>query len=105
MAGGICCSLAWQAQDRPGVSAGGNVEEADRSRSRVAGRHDGPGTYRSATGELVHVREIGSQHVIEMESPRSSPVASFDMPLVKLSDDPLWPDLVPADALGADRFD
>lgn len=64
--------------------------------------HDGPGTYRSDSGDLVHVRrDFAGRYVVQTEDPATSEELS-GAALIKLSDDPLWPDLRPADALGAD---
>ncbi len=53
-----------------------------------------PGTYRTSSGSLVHLR---SSHdgtiVIEREDDVARPHVAPDEPLVKLSDDPDWPDV------------
>ena len=48
-----------------------------------------PGTYRTSSGTLVHLRSFPDGHVfLDREDDRGG-----DEPLVKLSDDPDWPDV------------
>lgn len=55
-----------------------------------------PGTYRTKTGTLVHSRELADGSiVIEREDGASYP-RIIGEELVKLSDDPNWPDITPS---------
>jgi len=61
-----------------------------------------PGTYRTTSGELIHCR-IGRDGAVGCEPERAASgdllakVGGVSIELVKLSDDPNWPDV-------ADRF-
>ena len=53
-----------------------------------------PGTYRTAAGELIHFRiDPDGRLVVEVESEHTR--ARLGGELVKLSDDPDWPDRSP----------
>ncbi len=53
-----------------------------------------PGTYRTRSGVLVHLRSSRDGSVVlEREDGVAHPRVIPDEPLVKLSDDPDWPDV------------
>jgi hypothetical protein len=53
-----------------------------------------PGTYRTPAGELIHFRiDRDGGLVVEHESEQTR--SGIGVPLVKLSDDPDWPDRSP----------
>ncbi len=65
---------------------------------------DEPGTYRGSGGGLVHVRRRADGClVVEHEAPTRG--GQVPVILMKLSDDPNWPDLDLAAPLGAAFFD
>jgi hypothetical protein len=65
----------------------------------VAWGSGSPGTYRSRGGALVHVRRHrDGDLVIEAEQDRGRVPVPDLLTLVKLSEDPYWPDLGPAHA-------
>lgn len=53
-----------------------------------------PGTYRTSSGTLVHLRSFPDGHIVlEREDDRTRLRLGGEEPLVKLSDDPDWPDV------------
>jgi hypothetical protein len=52
-----------------------------------------PGTYRTTSGVLIHLRPSADGVVVEREDAPSYGRAGGDERLVKLSDDPDWPDI------------
>ena len=53
-----------------------------------------PGTYRTRTGELVHFRSDPDGSLVpELEDPRLRGTLGGASELIKLSDDPDWPDV------------
>lgn len=53
-----------------------------------------PGTYRTSSGTLVHLRSFPDGHIVlEHEDERARSGGVVDDQLVKLSDDPDWPDV------------
>lgn len=59
--------------------------------------HREPGTYRTRSGTLVHLRAFADGTIaIEREGSRAGGRSWADEDLVKLSDDPDWPDVTPA---------
>lgn len=53
-----------------------------------------PGTYRTPAGELIHFR-IDREGVLVVEHESEHARSPLGVPLVKLSDDPDWPDRSP----------
>ncbi len=50
------------------------------------------GTYRALDGSLVHCALRGDEIEVEIESGSPARISSLERDLVKLSDDPDWPD-------------
>lgn len=60
----------------------------------TAQRHE-PGTYRTTAGTLVHFRPTpDGDLVLDLEDERANGKLGGEL-LVKLSDDPYWPDMQP----------
>jgi len=51
-----------------------------------------PGTYRTSSGSLVHLRSFPDGSVVLEREDAARTRRAGDEPLVKLSDDPDWPD-------------